>query len=172
MNDVKLNNPIYCNRKYTVFLDSQNKFSFKNKRQALDFIVRISKLIDESILLVSEEVNSLEELYRLYYLADRDYKFRYDLNNILSFINNRLEWFTTRSGSENHDAILFTSLINCFDELIYGFTSMENKACRRRDTITRRRCALKAKLVRMFKEQFFSSGIKPEAIKLILKKVK
>jgi len=172
MNDVKLNNPIYCNRKYTVFLDSQNKFSFKNKRQALDFIVCISKLIDESILLVSEEVSSLEELYRLYYLADRDYKFKYDLSNILSFINNRLEWFSTRRGSENHDAILFTSLVNCFDELISGFLSMEDKASRRRDTITKRRCALKAKLIKMFKEQFLSLGMKHNTVNLFLKKVR
>ena len=172
MNDVKLNQPVYCNRKYLVFLDSENKFSFKNRRQALDFIVSISKLIDESILLVSEEVSSLEELYRLYYLADRDYKFKYDLSNNLSFINNRLEWISTRKGSENHDTILFTSLINCFDELICGFLIMEGKAAQRRDTITRRRCALKAKLIRMYKEQLLARGLKHNDIELLLKKAR
>jgi hypothetical protein len=173
MNDTKLNGPIYCNKKYTVFLDSDNKFTFKNKRIAQDFITHVQHMIDEATLFISEKLNILEEFYRLYYLADRDFKFKFAIANSISFINNRLEWFTSRRGSDNYDTILFTSLINCFDELYEGFQSMERKAAQRKDTITKRRCSLNMNIIRMYRDEFFRIGIKEKSLtKLKVKKAK
>src|SRR4030042_3042417 len=107
MNDTKFNSVIYLNRKYVVFLDSDNRFTFKNKHEAQAFLTRISKTINEFILLITEDIITLEEFYRLYYLADSDYKFKHLVSNHIDFINNRLAWMSEHQRTTNHNAILF-----------------------------------------------------------------
>jgi len=169
MNKIILNKPLLLNKKYIVYFDSENKFTFSNKRAANDFITHIGKQMDESVLFITEEFNHLEEFYRLYYLADADYKFKYTLNNSVQFINNRIEWIQSRRGSENHDAIVFHSIVNCLNELADSFNLMEEKAYQRRDTITKRRCSLKSNVIGMYLSNLLSTGIKPQRSTLILK---
>jgi hypothetical protein len=170
MNKIVLNKPMLLNDQYVVYLDSENKFSFSNKREAVDFVVKIGRQIEEAILMITEEFNSLEELYRLFFLADSDYKFKFQISNSVEFINNRLLWMTSRKGSPNHDTILFESVLNCLYELKTAFAVMQKKAGDRKDTITKRRCALKIHLIEMYNESISSVGIKPAQIKLQIKK--
>jgi hypothetical protein len=169
MNNIILNKPEYINKKYVVFLDSENKFSFPSKRKAEDFIVHIEKVINQAILFITEEFNSLEEFYRLYYLADKDYKFKFLISNIVDFISNRLEWMHTHEGSRNHDTILFHAVIACIEELKSGFAIMYKKAAARKDTITKRRCELKEHLLDIFQESLLLTGIKPEEVQFRVK---
>jgi hypothetical protein len=170
MNKIGLNKPVLVNKMYAVFFDSDNKFLFKNKRDAADFIVKVGREIDQAVLFITEEFNALEEFYRLYYLADTDYKFKYLMDNSVDLISNRLAWMQSHSGSPNHDTILFNAIIICIDELHDGFSLMLDKANKRRDIITKRRCALKMHLIEIYKKSFMSSGIKPSEVNLMLKK--
>lgn len=170
MNKIILNKPLLLNNSYVVYFDSDNKFLFKNKREASDFITRVSMQIDQSILFITEEFNSLEEFYRLYYLADDDFKFKYLMDNSVDFLNNRLAWMLSHTGSPNHDSIVFNGIVNCINELHDAFSLMFGKATRRRDTITKRRCALKLHLIEIYKNNFLATGIKPVTMNLQLKK--
>lgn len=161
MNKIVLNRPMLLNKKYVVYFDSDNRFMFKNKREASDFIVRVGKEIEQAMLFITEEFNHLEEFYRLYYLADKDYKFKFLMNNSVDFINNRLAWMQSHEGSPNHDVIVFQAVVNCLGELRDAFTLMMDKAARRKDTITKRRCALKVHVLNIYNERFISIGIKP-----------
>jgi hypothetical protein len=170
MNKIVLNKPLLINKKYVVYFDSDNKFIFRNKREAADFIVKVGREIEESVLFITEEFNCLEEFYRLYYLADKDYKFKFALSNSIDFLNNRLAWMLSHEGSPNHDVIVFQSILNCIDELKTAFCAMFEKAAQRKDTITKRRCALKAHIIEIYKDKFLSIGIKPKEEFLKVKK--
>ena len=170
MNKIILNKPMLLNKKHVVYFDRDNKFSFSSKRDALDFIVKVGREIEQSILFITEEFNSLEEFYRLYYLANKDYKFKFLMNNSVDLINNRLEWMHSHEGSPNHDVILFHSIITCIEELCVAFALMQNKAGARKDTITKRRCALKLHVINIYHEKFMALGIKPKESFLRIKK--
>jgi hypothetical protein len=172
MNKIILNRPIYLNHKYVVYFDVDNKFIFHNRREAQDFIVNVQKEIGEAILFITEEFNSLEEFYRLYYLADKDYKFKYLLDNSVDFLNNRLAWMNSREGSPNHDVILYSSVINCLYELKSAFQIMHDKAAMRKDTITKRRCALKIHILNIYQKDFLSLQIKTKELQFKIKKAK
>lgn len=170
MNDVKLNKPLYCDKKYVIFLDSNNRFVFNSQRAAKDFLVRISQEIDKAVLLITEELNTVTQLYRFYRLSDTDYKFKYNVGNNIDFIHNRLAWIDEHSDSTNHDTIVFQSLINCFYELIESFNCCKAKAAQRKDTINKRRCALKTDILKMYLKSFTDIGIKPEVYEFKIKK--
>jgi hypothetical protein len=150
---IKLNKPVYFDKKYVVYLDSSNKFSFKNKRQAEDFIRKISKESDRTLLFITENLNDLECFYKLFNLLDNDYKFKHLASNVISYVDNRITWISERSGSENHDAILFHALLTCLQELRTGFALVEEKALQHKDTLTKKRCALKADIIKMYESQ-------------------
>jgi hypothetical protein len=170
MNKIILNRPIFFNNRYFVYLDTNNKFSFRNKRETQDFIVQVGREMDEAILFITEKFNLLEELYRLYYLADKDYKFKFQISNSIDFLNNRLAWMQSHEGSPNHDAILFQAEVTCIEELKTSFACMRDKAATRKDTITKRRCALKLHLLEIYHKEFLSLGIKPKETQLRLTK--
>lgn len=170
MNKIILNRPVLINKKYVVYFDSENKSVFRNKREAEDFIVRVGKEIEESILFITEEFNSLEQIYRLYYLADKDFKFKFEMDNSVDFLNNRLAWMLSHEGSQNHDVIVFQAILSCMEELRTSFHAIREKAAKRRDTITKRRCALKIHMIEIFRDRFLQIGIKPEIGYLKLKR--
>jgi hypothetical protein len=172
MNKIVLNKPLLLNKRYVVYLDSENKFSFSNKREAQDFIVFVGKEMDEATLFITEKLNLLSELYRLYFLADKDYKFKFQINGSIEFLNNRLSWMQSHEGSTNHDTILFHGVIDCIQELNTPFTVMGEKAAARRDTITKRRCNLKSHLLEMYYEKLMKIGIKPKLLQLQIRKAR
>lgn len=170
MNDIKFNKPQYINGQYVVYLDSENKFSFKNKRAAEDFIRKIARESEKTLLMIAESLNDLQSFYNFYALADTDFRFRYLVNSSIDFIKNRLAWISEHTGSENHDAIVFAGLIGCIKELQTALAMIEEKAAERKDTITKRRCALKIEILKLFSENLLKVDIKPN--RLVLKKSK
>jgi hypothetical protein len=172
MNNIRLNKPFFSNKNYIIYLDSENKFLFKNKREANDFLTKLNRQVDESVLLITEKLNSLEELYRLYLLADKDYKFRFEINNSIGFITNRLDWMSDHSGSQNHDAIVYQGILGCFSALISSYNLIAEKAAKRNDVITKRRCALKIDLIILFREKLLAKDIKQNREYFKIKKAK
>ena len=170
MNKIILNKPLLINKRYVVYLDSDNKFDFSNRREAQDFIVDVERVIEEAILFITEEYNSLSEFYRLYYLADKDFKFKFLMSNSISFLINRLEWMNNRNGGLDHNVILFHGVISCIEELKTAFEIMREKAHGRRDIISKRRCALKTHIIEIYHEKLLATGIKPREVQLQLRK--
>jgi hypothetical protein len=64
---VKVNKIVKIGKKYCVFLDSDNKFYFDNKRKAEDMLRFISKELDSSLFFMNEEYCEMEKIYRQYY---------------------------------------------------------------------------------------------------------
>jgi hypothetical protein len=162
MHKIVFNKPILINREYVIFFDSDNKFTFKNKRIAQDFLTHIEREAEQAVLFITEELNSLEEFYRLYYLADDDFKFKFQVNNCIDYLNNRLAYIHSHHGTENFNSIAFHSVLNCMKELKESFITMAEKAVQRHDTITKRRCALKVALIEMYLKNLLTIGVKPK----------
>lgn len=166
MNDTRLNKPVLVNKKYVIYLDSENKFKFSDKRKASDFLTKIQKEIDQASLLITEEYNLLSEFYRLYYHLDKDFKFKHSMKLHIDYVSNRLNFMQDHTGSPNWDSIVFNSLLACFDELINGFNLMGAKAQQRKDPLTRRRCILKSDILSLYLNNFLKLGIKPNRVEL------
>lgn len=147
-----------------IFLDHNNRFVFNNRRAAQDFLVRISQEMDKAILLVTEELNKISELCRLYYLTDKDYKFKFKIKESLDLISNRLAWLDEHEGSLNHDSIAFGNILTCLDELISSYGLLAKKAIQRKDTLTKRRASLRIDLIKLYMDQFLGIGIKPSKL--------
>jgi hypothetical protein len=151
---IKLTQPHLVNRKYIVFIDSETKQSFSNKRQALDYITKIEKELNEALLFINEEYCFLTVFYRNYFIADRDYKFKYQVENDFDLINNRLSFIASRTESENFNSIISQALNICFDSLIEACNSIDVKSRSRYDMLTRRRIELHKKVILQYREGF------------------
>jgi hypothetical protein len=161
MNDIKLNKPLLIKGKYYVYLDSKNKFTFVNKRQASDFLTKVSREIEQATLFATEEFSKLNEFYRLYYLTDKDFKFKFKMKESLELIENRLNWINDHGLSMNSDVYIFHGLSICFNELTESFTILMNKAAQRKDTLLKRRSALRIRIIQLYTKDLLNLGIKP-----------
>jgi len=70
MQKIKLSTITYYKGKYVIYLSSDVKYFFSNKRKAQDFLSQLSKKLDIALLFVIENLHSLTEFYNLYNLAD------------------------------------------------------------------------------------------------------
>jgi hypothetical protein len=172
MNKTLLNRPFLYKSKYVVYFDEDNRFTFTDKRQACDFIMRVAREIDQAIMLISEELTVLDQFYRLYCLADKDYKFKFTIDQSIDYLNNRLTYIYTHHGSENYNVILYQSIVGCIKELHESFSLLHDKAGKRRDTITKRRCSLKMHITDLYLNNFLAIGIKQTVVKFKIKKAK
>lgn len=162
MNDPKLNRPIYRNKKYLVYLDTDNSFEFKNKREAQDFIVRVQHEVSESILLITESRNDLQSFYSMFFLGDKDYEFKFKVKASIEYIDNRLEWIGEHSGTYvNYTAMMFNNLRGCFTEVLDGYARVMRKAAERKDTLTKRRCMLRSHLLKLYESELLTIAVKP-----------
>lgn len=151
---IRLSPPIYSNRKYTVFLDREIKSNFKSKREATDYITQVENELNEALLFVNEYFNIVHTFYRTYFLADRDYKFKYAVDNNFEFINDRLNYISGRTMSENYNTMIIRALSNSFETLILVCELIEKKSRSRYDMLTRRRITLYKKLATLYQASF------------------
>lgn len=157
MLNIKLNTVYYQQGKYTIYLDHETKFYFSNKRKAQDFLVQLSHKIDKSMLFISETLTDLLEAYNLYNLADDDYKFKFEVQNSIEYINNRIAWVTQRHDSTNSQAIVIQSINGCYRELTQAFSLIRDKAAQRNDTIAKKRCELRLDIIDMYSSNYLHS---------------
>jgi len=151
---IRLQPPSYANRKYIVFLDRDFKKSFKSKREATDYITQVENELNEKLLFINEYYNIIHSFYRTYFLADRDYKFKYAADNGFEFINERLNYISGHNDSQNYNVMIIRALENCFESLIQVCEVIEKKSRQRYDMLTRRRIGLYKKLAILFKNSF------------------
>jgi len=141
-------------KKYLVFIDSETKKSFSNKRQANEYITKVETEINEALLFVNEYFGIISTFYRTYFLADRDYNFKYNVENNIEFITERLNYIAVHTISENFNTIIFQAINNCFDSLVEICETINKKSRSRYDMLTRRRIKLYKKIITLYKESF------------------
>lgn len=151
---IKLNEPTIVSRKYVVFLDSAVKKTFSNKRQAQDYIVKLENELNEALLFINEQYVNLFSFYRTYFIADKDYQFKYESENDFELINNRLNFLSSHGQSQNFNTIISQALNICFDSLTLLCDRIEVKSRIRYDMITRRRISLYRKIISQYRVSF------------------
>lgn len=151
---IKLTPPSYLSKRYTVFLDRDLKKSFKSRRDATDYITKVENELNEALLFCNEYYNIVHTFYRTYFLADRDYQFKYQAENCFEFLNDRLNYISAHTDSENHNTMIVRSLSNCFDTLMLACELIDKKSRTRYDMLTKRRIRLYKKLAGLYKESF------------------
>jgi len=161
MNNITLTKPLLIKGKYHIYLYSNTKFVFTDKRKANDFLTKITRGMEQAILFITEEQARLNEYYRLYYLADRDLKFKLKMKDSLEEIDNRLNFMNDRSTSLNFDTIMFSAIVLCLNELNESYTCLMVKAAQRKDALLKRRSSLHLRLLELYTKSFLSLGIKP-----------
>ena len=151
---IKLSPPSYLNKKYTVFLDRDLKKSFKSRREATDYITKVENELNEALLFINEYFNIIHSFYRTYFLADRDHRFKYEVENCFEFINGRLGYISGHTDSENYNTFILQALTNSFESLMLACELIDKKSRSRYDMLTRRRIRLYRKLAGLYKESF------------------
>ena len=151
---IKLAKPLYAKNKYLVFIDFDLKKSFSSKRKAQDYIVKIEGELNEALLFINEYYCNLNNFYRTYFIADRDFRFKYLVENCFDLINNRLTFIATHNEGENLNTFLSQSLNLCFKSLVEACSLIDVKSRARYDMITRRRIALTRKIIVQYQESF------------------
>lgn len=151
---IKLSSPQLIHRKYIVFIDSNTKRSFTNKRKASDYITKVENELNEALLFINEWFCSLTTFYRTYFLADRDFHFKYEVDNQLDLISNRMNYISAHSSSENYNTIISNALNICFDSLVSVCELIDEKSRCRYDMLTRRRIELHKKIIIQYKDSF------------------
>jgi hypothetical protein len=151
---IKLSPPHLVNRKYIVFIDAETKQAFTNKRQANEFITRVENELNEALLFINEWYCNLTAFYRTYFLADRDYHFKYEVDNCFDLINNRLNYISSHSRSENYNTMISQAINLCFDSLVTVCELVNEKSRHRYDMLTHRRIELHKKIITQYKESF------------------
>lgn len=159
---IKLKSPQCIDGKYFVFIDTDTKRTFKNKRQAQEFITRIENELNEALLFINEEFCDLTTFYRTYFMADRDFRFKYEIDNHFELINNRLAYISVHTNSENYNTMITQAINVCFGSLIELCELIDAKSRKRYDMLTRRRIELREKIINQYKDSF--DNFKIEAI--------
>jgi hypothetical protein len=168
---VKVNKIVKIGKKYCVFLDSDNKFYFDNKRKAEDMLRFISKELDSALFFLNEEYCEIEKIYRQYYFEDDDFKFRFSLQNSLECIRNRMNACLLQPETENRNTIVYKALEGSFLELLSVYKTLENKSISRCDTVTRKRLQNKYRIVELYMTDFKKfeekTNVKESSIELV-----
>ena len=153
---IRLTQPHYINRKFVVYIDSDVKQTFSSKRAALDYIASVEKELNEALLFINESYTFLHGFYRSYFLADRDYKFKYQTEGAFTLIDNRLNYIAGHTDGENFNPIISQALNTCFDSLVEACSLIDVKSRTRYDMLTRRRISLHRKVIKQYRESFES----------------
>jgi hypothetical protein len=149
-----LSPPVLVNRRYRVFIDSETKKSFRSKREAADYITKVETELNEALLFINEYFCTITNFYRTYFLADRDYKFKYEVENLFELISERLNYIGGHTGSENFNTIISQALNICFESLTQICELINRKSRSRYDMLTRRRIQLYKKLISLYRQSF------------------
>ena len=153
---IKLTPPVLINRKYVVFVDSDVKKVFPSRRQACDFITKVEGELNEALLFINEQYCDLTTFYRTYFIADSDFKFKYSVENDFTLVNNRLNYISSHTSSENLNPIVSQAINICFDTLCEICDEIETKSRNRYDMLTRRRIVLHKKIINQYRSSFES----------------
>ena len=150
---VKLPPPVCLHNKYEVYIYENVNKSFSNKRIAEDFIRKIEQVFTEAVLFINEKFNTLHSFYRTYFIADRDFKWKYEVETSFDFINNRMQYICTHTHSANYNTMIHQAIINCLEELRDVCDMIFRKANQRYDCITKNRIQLQFTIIDLYRNE-------------------
>jgi hypothetical protein len=151
---IKLEKILNYKQKYWVYLDSENKYAFDNKRLAKDFLTKISKQLTDTVVFINEEYCQVEMIYRQYYFLIEDFQLRCSIENSIEFIRNRVGLLLFRNGGENRNTLVITGIENMLFELKTGYELLSEFAISRGDTGTKHKIASKIRILDLFMIDF------------------
>jgi len=138
------------NHKYWVYLDSENNYSFVNRRVASDFLIAVSKRFTDTLVFINDEYCQAEVIYRQYYFMIEDFKLRQTIENSLEFIKSKLALILFRCGGENRNSLVINGIENMLFELKSVYKHLEDVAISRSDTGIRHKIATKTRIMDLF----------------------
>lgn len=148
---IRLEKIVKHDKKYWVFLDSENKYSFKNVRFAGDFLRKVSKKFSETLFFVNEEYCKAELIYRQFYFVIEDSQLRYSIENSLDFIRNKMALLLFRTAGENRNTQVIGGIENMLFELKSVYVELANfSQISRSDTAIRHTIATKCRIIDLF----------------------
>jgi hypothetical protein len=142
------------NGMYEVFLGTSMRYKFDNKRHAKDFLRQVSKDLTESYLFISDEYLNCEKQFRYFFTAIDDYKVKYQLNNSLEYMRNRLDAVLIMPETENKNYLTVKTLESLLLELISVYSQLEQVAISRSDSPSRQYANMRCRVVNLFTLDF------------------
>lgn len=150
---IKLPPPVFLHNKYEIFIIENVRKSFSNKRIAEDFIRKFEQVFTESVLFINEEYSNLHSFYRTYFIADRDFKWKYEVETSFNFINNRMQYISIHTHSANYNTMIHQAILNCISELLDVCGLICRKANQRYDCITKNRIQLRHTIIELYRNE-------------------
>lgn len=154
MINIRLEKIHYYEHKYWVYLDSENKYAFDNKRIASDFLSVISKKLTDTLFFINEEYCQVELIYRQYFFLIEDFQLRQTIENSIEFIRSKIALILLRGESENKNTIVILGIENMLFELKSVYTQIGNLAISRSDTAIRHKIGTKSRILDLFMIDF------------------
>ena len=136
--------------RYIVYLDSDNKYSFLNKRKAVDFLRLISERLTETMVFINEEYAACNNIYRQYFFLIEEFKLRYQVENCLDYLKTKIALLLFRSESENRNTLVMIGIENMLFELKTVYNLLSDLAISRSDTQIRHTIGTKLRILDLF----------------------
>jgi hypothetical protein len=148
---IRLEKILKQDKKYWVFLDSENKYSFENIRYASDFLRKVSKKLTETLFFINEQYCQAEMIYRQYYFVLEDFQLRCSIESSLDFIKDKIALLLLHTAGENRNTLVTRGIENMLFELksVYE-TLMKITNISRSDTAIRHQISTKSRIVDLF----------------------
>lgn len=156
---VRLKSVVFLKKKYIVYLDSENKYEFKDKRKAKDFLIHISKEMTACLFFLNEEFLELNKYYRHYFLND-DHKLRQRIQSSVDFIDHNIDSIlrngasTSHALEDNRNTYTIKAIEGCFFELLSAYKLLRGISKRRNDILTRQKIELRSHITKLYMVDF------------------
>ena len=168
---IRLEKILKQDKRYWIFLDSENKFSFENYRYASDFLRKVSKKFSDTLFFINDQYCEAEYIYRQYYFILEDFKLRCKIENSFDFIKNKVALLLFRTAGENRNTLVITGIENMLFELKSVYESlMAITTISRSDTAIRHRIGMKSRIIDLFLIDFkhFEDEIKVSRSEIVI----
>lgn len=147
---IKLKRINCINGKFVVFLDSDNRYEFDNKRKAKDFLNVISERLTQTLVFINEEYCAANDIYRQYFFILKDFKQRFLIEASLDYVKNKISLLLFRGDSENRNTIVILGVEGMLFELKSVYRQFEDIAISRSDTAIRHKIGTKCRILDLF----------------------
>jgi hypothetical protein len=140
--------------KYIIFLDSENKYSFQNKRKAEDFLTLVSKRLTDTLVFINEDFTVAETIYRHYFFTIEKFKTRFQIEHSLDFIREKMSALLYRTGGENRNTLVFTGIENMLFKLKSVYANLNEVVISKSDAGMRHKIAVKLRILDLYMADF------------------
>lgn len=154
MRKIKLSKISKLNDGYHVYLGSNHRYVFTQKRKAQKFLGDVNTFLNKQLSLLNETYSNAHKLFRDYYFVIEKNDYLRILRKNLNHIEESIDLALSRYHYENGTAFTFSHLSSVYDNLINVFTTLYGIASRRKDTPTVYQIDNVLERIDMFKERF------------------